>query len=93
MFKSFDDLWNACEELHKQSNPDAPISTLLSELSLKTSLYKTIAAKTEMSEEECQKAKSRILGEILLTLTHISLKDNINVFESLSEAWQFRNQK
>jgi hypothetical protein len=91
-FKTFDDLWNACEQLHQETDQDNQTNTavLMEELLLKINLYKALDARTEMSEEDRQNIKSRTLGEVLLTLTHISLIDNINVFEALNMALQYR---
>jgi len=87
----FEELWEQCENLHQEASGEIAVSMLLDELLLKINLYKAIDAKTDIPEEDRQKAKSRALGEILLTLTHISLKDNINVFEALGIAFQYRS--
>jgi hypothetical protein len=84
----FENLWEKCEELHKEAG--TTISTSLMELDLKFSLYKKIDVQG-LPSEEAEKIKSRVLGEILLTITNISLVDNINVFKALSEALQFRS--
>lgn len=88
-FKTFDELWEACESLHKEAG--TAISSSLFELDLKFNLYKAINHKGDIPKEEIEKIKSRILGEILLTITNISLIDNINVFEALNQALQFRS--
>lgn len=79
----FEDLWDNAEAFHKTSNATA--SQILNEVSLKIELYKAVA---EHSDNE---AKSGLMGEILLSLTHLSLVDNINVFEALLLALQERN--
>ena len=89
--KTFDELWNACETFHQQISPDASISNIIDGLLMKISLYQAIDARHEIPEEERQQAKSRAMGEILLTLTHLSLKDNLNVFEALAIALRYRN--
>lgn len=92
MTMHFEELWEKCEQLHQQSSEGkVPIENLMEELLMKVQLYKTIDQKTELPEEDRQKIKSRTLGEILMTLTHVSLKDNINVFEALGVALQFRS--
>lgn len=83
----FEELWEKCEEFHKK---EGDISPSFDELLLKINLYKVIDLKSEIPEEERQKIKSRTFGEILLNLTELSLKDNINVFEALSVALQYR---
>lgn len=89
MIRHFEQLWEDGENLH--TNDDSSTSTILDELSMKINLYKIIDSKIEIPEEERQKIKSRTMGEILLTLTNLSLKDNINVFEALKTANQFRS--
>lgn len=84
----FEELWERCEKFHQEASND---SSLMDELMMKVNLYKVIDQKTEVPEEERQKLKSRAMGEILLTLTGMSLKDNVNVFEALSIALQYRS--
>lgn len=87
----FEDLWEKCEELHRQANADLSTEALIDELMMKINLYQAIDAKIELSTEDRQIAKSRTMGEILLTLTHMSFKDNVNVFEALSVALQYHS--
>ena len=83
----FETLWEKCELLHKGSNIGTSAS--IDEFMLLLNLYKAIDQKTEMQEKERKKKiKSRIIGEILFTLTRLSLQDNINVFESLNDVLQ-----
>jgi hypothetical protein len=86
----FEELWEKCENLHKELGHDDNVLTIIDELAMKINLYKLIDGKIDVPIEERQKIKSRTMGEILLTLTNLSLKDNINVFESLSIAQQTR---
>jgi len=91
MANHFETLWEQCEKFQKDAAANANIQQLVEELMMKISLYKAIDAKTEIPEEDRQKVKSRTLGEILLTLTALSLKDNINVYDSLNIALQYRS--
>jgi len=88
----FEELWEKCENLHKALDHNDSVLTIIDELAMKINLYKMIDGKIEVPEEERQKIKSRTMGEILLTLTNLSLKDNINVFEALSIAQQTREK-
>jgi hypothetical protein len=88
---SFEDLWNKCEGFQKDASANTQVQQITDELVLKINLYKVIDAKQEIPEEERQKVKSRILGEILLAITCLSFKDNINIYESLSLALQYRS--
>lgn len=87
----FEELWEKCENLHQEIGELEDISLLMDELIMKIELYKAISTKDGVADEERMKAKSRALGEILLSLTRVSLKDNINVFEALGVALQYRS--
>ena len=79
----FEELWDKCETFHKENASDESSADLVQELTMKLGLYSAIAQKSEITSEDMEKAKSRLIGEILLSLTAISLKDNINVFDAL----------
>ena len=89
MAQHFEELWVKCEEFQKDLVNTS--SNLLEEVSIKINLYKAVESKKEIPLEDRQKIKSRLLGEILLTLTGLSLKDDINVYESLNIALQYRS--
>lgn len=82
----FEELWEKCENFHKEVEFDEDISPIISEIVMKLKLYEAVEQKIDDSVEDKEKAKSRILGEILLTLTSLSLRDNINVYEALQIA-------
>lgn len=86
----FEELWNKCEELQRDIVSDESTSAILEELEIKLNLYKALTHK-EIPEKEREIVKSRIMGEILLTLTKLSMKDNVNVYEALSVAMQYRS--
>lgn len=86
----FEELWEKCEQLFVEANSQDLTTSILDELSMKINLYKMIDGKTEVPEDERSAAKARTFGEILLTLTKLSLKDNVNVFEALSISQQYR---
>lgn len=87
----FEELWEKCEQIHKETTKEDSISILVDELIMKLNLYRLLDEKKEISESEQQKIKSRTMGEILLTLTNLSLKDNINVFDALNTAYKYHN--
>jgi hypothetical protein len=91
MIYHFEDLWTKCESLHEGTINNETSVQILDELILKVNLYKALDQKTEIPESERQTIKSRTMGEILLTLTKLSLKDNINVYETLDIAMQYRS--
>lgn len=88
----FEELWERCERFHQDKGGFTTSSDLLDELALKINLYKAIDAKGgDIPTEEAVKIKTRTLGEILLTITHLSLKDNVNTFDALASALQYRS--
>ena len=87
----FEELWEKCEIFHKENQLDASLHEIMEALSYKLSLYKSLDAKIEVPEEERSNAKSRLFGEILLTLTQLSLAENINVFDALGIALQYKS--
>jgi hypothetical protein len=89
MTQHFEQLWESCEQSFQ--NTDVEVGSILNELLVKINLYKTISKQEIKSPEDIEKIKSHLMGEILLTLTHLSLKENINVFNSLTEALFFSN--
>ena len=90
-FLHFEELWDKCEAFQKEASAPMDVASIVSELQMKVSLYKAIDLRTELPEEERTKLKARTMGEILLVITSISVKDNINVFECLTEALQYRS--
>ena len=90
MIEHYEILWNLCEELHQQLSSDDPSSSIIQELILKVNLYQTILQKTDIPEKERQEVKTRTFGEILLTLTNLSRREDVNVFEALGLAYQAR---
>lgn len=91
MTAHFEELWENCENLHKKNLNNDSVITIIDELNMKINLYKLLDGKIDLQKDELQKIKSRTMGEILLTLTKLSLIDNINVYESLSIAAQHRS--
>jgi hypothetical protein len=89
MTMHFEELWEKCENLHKENISQDSVAMILHEVSMKLDLYKLMDTKEEVSSDEKEKIKSRLLGEILLALTKLSLKDNVNVFEALNLAFQY----
>jgi hypothetical protein len=87
----FEELWVQCEELQKKAALSTEVKTIMDEVMMKLQLYKTVESKmSEIAEEERPKVKSRALGEILLTLTCLSMKENIDVYEALATALNYR---
>jgi hypothetical protein len=85
----FEELWEEAEKFHsKNQTTGDPIEELL----LKVRLYQMLETKELPADEKIQ-AQNRTMGEILLTLTALSNKDQINTFEALATALQYRTIK
>lgn len=94
MPKHFEEVWDQCESLFKETGELAATeksSSLTDNLIFKINLYKAVDLKNDIPDAERQKIKSRTLGEILWTLTNISMIDNINVFEALNSIYEYRS--
>lgn len=87
----FEELWEQCEMFHKKSEGQDKNPVLIEEVMMKFNLYKVIDARQDLSEEEKQKLKAFTLGEVLLTLTHLSLVDNIDVYKALQTALHYKS--
>jgi len=88
----FEELWTNSENYHKDGE-SLSVSNLLDELVLKLNFYKTIDEKQELLDDDKRKIKSHTFGEILFTLTALSLKENINTYEALNVALVLRQFK
>lgn len=77
----FEELWEMAEKSQKQDDPN--IQNLLNELMLKIKLYQIIDSQSNFNEQEKSNMKKTTFGEILYVLTAISLKDNIDSFQTL----------
>ncbi len=86
----FENLWDQCEKFHQENTNVQDLQPVIDALIMKVNLYKALNSQKDIPGEEMQKLKSRTLGELVFALTCISLKDNINVFESLTIALQHR---
>ncbi len=80
---SYDLLWETSEQLFKDDQSDA--GSIINELIAKLSFYKTLDT-SELAQEEKNKAKQFVMGNILMTLSHLTLKDNLNIYPIHKEA-------
>jgi len=89
--KSFDQVWEEGEALFKdQVSPD-DLEPALKELELKIGIFRLLSEKKEIPPEEMKAMKMKTMGEILLSMTHISLLENINVYAALKETVLYRS--
>ncbi|CAB4197015.1 hypothetical protein UFOVP1290_535 [uncultured Caudovirales phage] len=87
----FEELWEQGEKINENGCTECSASSIINELLIKIELYKNIDSKSDIDLKDIREMKSKIFGEILLTLTHLSLKDDINVFTSLHDAIKIRS--
>ena len=80
----FEDLWLLAEGSQKLLNKTPQL--LIDELQIKIGLYKAISIKSDIPIDDLLNAKTRIMGEILLSLSGLSLVDDIDVYQALSVA-------
>jgi hypothetical protein len=83
----FEELWELAENFNKENN-ESSLDDIINELLLKIQLYK---ASIPSKSEDLKEAKSFIFGEILLLLTSLSYKDNINVYTALKSSLDEHN--
>lgn len=88
----FEELWELCEKFYQDNDTHNSSQDIINEISMKMDLYRRLNQK-EIDSEDLKKIKSRLFGEILLTLTNLSLTDNINVFEALFIAHRGRSME
>jgi hypothetical protein len=82
----FEDLWSNAESYHTDTINVDSVQLIIDEIMMKLNIYKAIDSRLEISQQEKNNIKSKTIGEILFSLTNLSLKDNINVFESLLDS-------
>jgi hypothetical protein len=85
----FENVWEECEKSHGELTED--VSSIINELILKINFYKAFDFKTESLNEEQQKIKAHAFGELLFSLTKLSYKENVNVYEALSYVLHHRS--
>jgi hypothetical protein len=93
MSKHFENLWEESECCYKETIDSTTHDSIIDELKYKIDLYKSIANSDikNIKDEEKQKIKSHVFGEILMTLTQLSLKDSINSYKALQLAIYYKN--
>ena len=80
---SYDMIWETSEQLFKDDKSDT--GSIINELIAKLSFYQTLDT-SELAQEEKNKAKQFVMGNILMTLSHLTLKDNLNIYTIHKEA-------
>lgn len=88
--KHFEHLWEESENFYNSEIQSASPLAILDEINLKINLYKTICLQENLAQDQRDKLKNNIFGEILMTLTQLSLKDNINAYAALKAALGYK---
>ncbi len=84
----FEQLWEQAENTFQLDNKST--EEILNNLQLKIDLYRSVFSKINSApKEEAEKMKAHLMGEIILTLTNLSYKENINVFHALKVSLEF----
>lgn len=78
----FEQLWEKSETLF--TNDNSSHSSILMELRAKIALYEALESNGNIPPKDKIQLKHHAFGSILSTLTHLSYRDNINVFEALN---------
>lgn len=86
MTEHFEQLWEEAEKLNGEIGGDHPVESIIDELIAKLTVYKVIEKNDKIPQEEKLKLKTHTFGKILSTLTHLSLRDNVNTFIALKNS-------
>lgn len=86
MNQHFEEVWEDAEKLMSEETAQRFTKSIVMELTAKFGLYEAIDLNEKLSTEEKQKLKAHLMGTLLVTIAQLSLKDNINVFESMKLA-------
>lgn len=84
MSQHFEQIWEKAEALMSSDAGHRPVSSIISELTAKLSLYQALDANDKIPVTEKSGLKSHLFGKLLLSIAQLSLKDNINVFTALN---------
>lgn len=90
MVKHFESIWEDSENYYKESSSNSNVDSIITELLLKVNLYNSIDQNDKFPEDQKKKIKLHTFGEMLMTLTQLSLKDNINSYAALVAALQYK---
>lgn len=83
----FEQLWVLCENEFK-SDTDTDLNEILNKIQVTIGLYKNLSSKPVT--EDLPRIKAHLIGELLLHLSHLSLKEDIDVFAAMKTALKFK---
>jgi hypothetical protein len=81
--KHFEQVWEESEKLFDADKLN--VESILNELQAKVSLYRLLGTGS-FEAQDLGRTKTLLIGKIIMTLTKLSLKDNLNTFEALQVA-------
>lgn len=84
MAEHFEELWEESEQLH--AGEEQSTEMIVEELIAKLTVYKALDKNDKIPQVDKLKLKTHTFGKILSTLTHLSLRDNVNTFAALKNA-------
>lgn len=85
----FENLWSDAENSFQQELSDSA-EEILQRIIVKLNILSSLDKKELSSKEEVGKTKEHLIGEILLDFTHLSAKENINVYKALQDSLHYR---
>ena len=84
----FETIWNKSEELIASEVSKQPTAPIIEELIAKLALYKALDLNDKIPEEEKQKLKTHLFGKLLIALSKLSFKENVNVYTAMKQAME-----
>lgn len=79
----FEEIWEQAEQLNKSNLLNSNVKSIIDEIKLKLDLYNNLD-NLDIDKIELNKLKTIAYGEVLFSLTKLSLLDNINVAAGLN---------
>lgn len=86
MSNHFEDLWESAEKTLQEDTDVSDSASILKEIYSKLTVYTALDSNASMSQEDRSRLKIHIFGKILLTITQLSYKDNVDVYKALKSA-------
>jgi hypothetical protein len=80
--KHFEELWETSEKLFDAEKLN--VDSILNELQAKISLYRMLGTGS-FDADELMRTKTALMGKILVAMTKLSLKENVNTFLALQQ--------
>ena len=85
MAETFNELWENAEKALKEETNSSSSENIVKEIIAKFKLYSMLNS-SAFTEEDQIRLRAHAFGKILLCITQLSLKDNVNVHTALKTA-------